>query len=347
MPPPPIPRAPPILPTKTAFLANQIDVLHECSICHDPFDDKDHAPARLTGDSSCHHVFGLSCLKVWMDSEQPGANKCPYCRKALFRGEDQGIESEEDSDYDESEDEYGPGRRYEGNEVDTLLENGNLVDASNASEYFDDDPGPYDEMTGIGPTAENEGAEEGTGQSDSRSTNGGQDSDGDHEMNDEDGGSDREENHSESTAMSARKPNFRDSAGDSVYMDEELVAIREYSTARPFVESTWCNLYETTEINEIYEIDIEVQIHRAIMQSMVKVCDDKISALFWVIWQHYWPAVLGVAREMIEEHYKNGLLAEFKGAVAYRWVTRMGEALDWDLCRDEYNPSECCQQRYD
>ncbi|KAF1944889.1 hypothetical protein EJ02DRAFT_451980 [Clathrospora elynae] len=66
------------------FLANQLDVLTECSICREDFDKKDHAPTRLTGSTSCHHVFGLKCLEKWVRSGRPGANRCPMCRKILF-----------------------------------------------------------------------------------------------------------------------------------------------------------------------------------------------------------------------------------------------------------------------
>ena len=75
------------LSSRATFLNNHVDVLTECSICHENFDHKEHAPARLTGLNSCRHVFGASCLKGWIMSDEPNANKCPMCRAVLYQGD--------------------------------------------------------------------------------------------------------------------------------------------------------------------------------------------------------------------------------------------------------------------
>lgn len=82
------------LPTRSEFLATQLDIHRQCSICHEEF-NLVHAPTRLTGRSSCNHVFGLTCICEWLLSGLPTANKCPMCRTLLFAP---GKEREEDDD---------------------------------------------------------------------------------------------------------------------------------------------------------------------------------------------------------------------------------------------------------
>jgi hypothetical protein len=82
------------LPTRSRWVRNHFEVLAECSICFERFDHRGHAPARLTGQNSCSHIFGSSCLRRWVESDHENANKCPSCRRVLFR---RGRDTEESS----------------------------------------------------------------------------------------------------------------------------------------------------------------------------------------------------------------------------------------------------------
>jgi hypothetical protein len=76
------------LPTRRQWQMNELNVLVECNLCFEEFyNHPGHAPARFIGPNSCNHVFGSSCLKRWVDSGNANANKCPNCRRVLFRHE--------------------------------------------------------------------------------------------------------------------------------------------------------------------------------------------------------------------------------------------------------------------
>jgi hypothetical protein len=70
------------LPTKATFLANHLERIEKCTICHDPFDSQ-HMPTRIHG-ARCCHIFGSTCLVKWLDSDSHQSNACPMCRKVLF-----------------------------------------------------------------------------------------------------------------------------------------------------------------------------------------------------------------------------------------------------------------------
>ena len=328
---------PPTLPTKTVYLANQIDILRECTICHDPFDDTDHAPARLTGEGSCHHVFGSSCLKIWMESEQPGANKCPYCRKVLFRREGEGDESDEESDYDEENDEeYDSELGYEGNGAGMLLAMGDPSESTDTSEDGEDEIPLRDALM---TSALEENHDEAWSMEERRpsSTVVGN-SDEDQEMNDVDGASDQgyQETDTQPISNPIRQPFFIPDYA-TTHDEPRLSGIYHYEQAKNVVKNIWTKLYEAITIHAIYEDDIEVRIQVAIMNTQLTVVDGRVAGKRWLICREHWPSVMTVGRDMVREHYKNGELVAFEGQLALRWIGEMGRALDWNLCSDEDN----------
>ncbi|KAL6705738.1 hypothetical protein ACN47E_006375 [Coniothyrium glycines] len=104
---------------RTSFLKNNLDILTRCSICLEGFDAEQHAPTRLTGAESCHHVFGLGCITRWVGSGEGNSDKCPICRRVLFagvgsgEGEGEGEEEEEEEDSDDEGDESSEGSVWE------------------------------------------------------------------------------------------------------------------------------------------------------------------------------------------------------------------------------------------
>jgi len=66
------------LPTKADFLRN-VQTFENCSICKDPFDET-HFPSR----TKCDHVFGLTCLRAWIDANHDQSHTCPMCREPMF-----------------------------------------------------------------------------------------------------------------------------------------------------------------------------------------------------------------------------------------------------------------------
>ncbi|KAJ4348682.1 uncharacterized protein N0V89_010060 [Didymosphaeria variabile] len=119
----------PALPTRDHFLANQISIIQNCSICQEDFDNNKHAPARLCGSDSCNHVFGASCLTTWLKSQMPRANTCPMCRKELFVSENGEYDSEDnyaeylDDEYDRYDDDdmYSEASDTDEEEIDSEL----------------------------------------------------------------------------------------------------------------------------------------------------------------------------------------------------------------------------------
>ena len=71
------------LPTKDDFVANHLEAIQHCDICHEPFDEE-HVATRIRGLNQCQHIFGSTCLQKWIDSNSPQANSCPKCREVLF-----------------------------------------------------------------------------------------------------------------------------------------------------------------------------------------------------------------------------------------------------------------------
>ena len=74
----------PTLPTKDKFVANHLEAIQHCDICHERFDEE-HIATRIRGPNQCQHIFGSTCLQQWMDSDSPHANSCPKCREVLFK----------------------------------------------------------------------------------------------------------------------------------------------------------------------------------------------------------------------------------------------------------------------
>lgn len=68
---------------KSSFLQNNLETISACDICHEPFSET-HAPARIKGPKTCQHIFGMTCLRKWMNSGSKQSNTCPKCREVLF-----------------------------------------------------------------------------------------------------------------------------------------------------------------------------------------------------------------------------------------------------------------------
>jgi hypothetical protein len=94
---------PPPLPSREQFLAAGTEP-DTCNICFEPFNCSHH-PVRFTSADSCGHVFGATCLKMWVESWNDNADKCPTCRRVLFRSETAFVGEEEQSEYEEEEQE--------------------------------------------------------------------------------------------------------------------------------------------------------------------------------------------------------------------------------------------------
>jgi hypothetical protein len=73
------------LPTRREFFDrnnNNIVILEQCGICHEPF-DATHQAAHVRS-LKCQHVFAYECLQQWAESDQHNSNTCPQCREPLF-----------------------------------------------------------------------------------------------------------------------------------------------------------------------------------------------------------------------------------------------------------------------
>lgn len=75
------------LPSRHEFMTNRLCTLDSCSICLLPFSYR-HVAVRFTGSSSCNHVFGQQCIQKWLLSSSANANRCPTCRRGLYRAEE-------------------------------------------------------------------------------------------------------------------------------------------------------------------------------------------------------------------------------------------------------------------
>ncbi|KAJ4987537.1 hypothetical protein SVAN01_06994 [Stagonosporopsis vannaccii] len=85
----------PNLPTRHEFLTNGLSPLDStCIICLEPFGPS-HIAVRFTGPDVCCHVFGEQCLQQWVLTDGRNANRCPTCRRLLFRSESD-VENEEE-----------------------------------------------------------------------------------------------------------------------------------------------------------------------------------------------------------------------------------------------------------
>lgn len=71
------------LPTKADFIANRLEKLDECEICREGFDTATHFATRIQG-RQYQHIFGESCLLVWLNSTSEQSNACPLCREILL-----------------------------------------------------------------------------------------------------------------------------------------------------------------------------------------------------------------------------------------------------------------------
>ncbi|KAF2144900.1 uncharacterized protein K452DRAFT_295473 [Aplosporella prunicola CBS 121167] len=87
------------LPTKNEFLSSGFDTLavqeireedRKCGICRTPYGETDsdseigsepESPVRI---KACGHIFGLDCLKSWIDAGIDSSSQCPTCRAVLF-----------------------------------------------------------------------------------------------------------------------------------------------------------------------------------------------------------------------------------------------------------------------
>lgn len=52
-----------------------------CPICCEPFSEG-HLPVSVDG---CRRVFGVECLKTWVNSGQSAQKTCPACRAVIFQ----------------------------------------------------------------------------------------------------------------------------------------------------------------------------------------------------------------------------------------------------------------------
>ncbi|KAF2243269.1 hypothetical protein BU26DRAFT_554809 [Trematosphaeria pertusa] len=262
------------LPSKNEYLANQIDVISDCSICHEGFDDE-HRPARLSGQNSCHHVFGSTCLRRWLESDEPAANKCPMCRKILYHqneGEERGDEEEGEDEEDEDED-----------------------------------------MESVG-TSDDQGSEQ----------------------EDE-----------EDRTRSSRDPRSIPQSGpprgpifclgySNEYWKDALQQLPHKYDAKELTKLIWETVWDTAELDYIFEDDVEIAIHHALRNRHIRRDSRRIVHLWSIIWFQQWPGVLEVARDMIRAHYRNREFVDLGEEELDDWVQKMSQALDWQTC-DENN----------
>lgn len=75
----------PSLPSREGFLEKSTE-LDTCAICLFAF-DVGHLPVRYTAPDNCNHIFGAGCLQEWLLSSNDNANKCPTCRREVYRSE--------------------------------------------------------------------------------------------------------------------------------------------------------------------------------------------------------------------------------------------------------------------
>jgi hypothetical protein len=306
------------LPTKAFFIANQIEILHECSICREPFDDQNHAPARLTGAGSCHHVFGLACLNMWLEGDLTGANKCPMCRKVLFQNEhdEEGDDEEgdEEGDDEEDDDEEDDDEMYGILEVGETLR-GDLTEVEWARmNEATDVQSPSDESE---PSEESEGSE-----IDDDSHNEVMDFNPNEDIED---GCDVYEEELASQEPSTIRP-LRE------YLLEALEMVKHYHDAKVFVGKLWEYLYELKEIRYISDCEIESRIYRALPAERPYFYGYHPLAPRSDFSYKLWLDVLDVARDMIKKHHENKKLVELDIEELHEWLEKLVEALGWNLC---------------
>jgi hypothetical protein len=80
----PLPMAPkfPVLLQNDIIHLDQDHILVKdcsCPICQEPYLDGER-PVQIRNTSRCDHVFGLTCLRKWLEMN----NTCPMCRTALY-----------------------------------------------------------------------------------------------------------------------------------------------------------------------------------------------------------------------------------------------------------------------
>jgi hypothetical protein len=75
------------IPSEIDFWTKHVEALETCSICLEPFSEA-HSALRFTGQDACSHVFGHPCLRNWTGTANHNANKCPVCRRVLWKSDD-------------------------------------------------------------------------------------------------------------------------------------------------------------------------------------------------------------------------------------------------------------------
>ncbi|KAF2443488.1 hypothetical protein P171DRAFT_486220 [Karstenula rhodostoma CBS 690.94] len=325
------------LPTRDHFLAHQISVIQNCSICQDDFDTDKHAPARLCGPNSCHHVFGASCLRKWLKSDMLGANKCPLCRRELF------VSHNEES---ESEDEEAETGTFEYDELDAVQVD---VDNDQASEQNDDVAGAYrtnlEDVYAPLPNPprgspswsfNNVDRDSEDDDSDFMAFDDGEEdvmdvspdnhlTSDDEESEFSEGGCPENIPQSE-VLLPEREPVFCLGTRANEYWPDNCGSLSHWPDAATITDKIWKNLYSICNLYHIHEDDIEIQVHRALQHS------DLRNDAFTIIWCNQWPKILEVGRDMVRQHFKNGKFVQLDDGATSNWLERLAEALDWNLC---------------
>lgn len=294
------------LPTKEQFLANQISVIQDCGICQQNFDTSEHAPARLCGPDSCHHVFGASCLTKWLESDMPCANKCPMCRKELFVSENAEYVSDDESRV-EADDEPV----LDLGEEEALQARGDGMFHINISHHGD-----------------------AHGERDA--------DDGEHAMEIDSGNNaadliNAEIEHPEEEPDEWDEPVFCDGTCGNNWMDDSLGTIGHWPDAAAVIKRLWKNLYDICPSEGFWDDELEIKVHLALRHT------DPSDHTGTIIWSDQWADVIKVAREMILQHFQNREFVELSKHDIQDWIESMTVAIGWQLCGDV---GDCCYKEY-
>jgi hypothetical protein len=74
--------AQPSMPESPEKFIDSLILSSECPICTEEYDSLEHVVARIPG---CNYILGKSCLLKWLHSKCNNADRCPLCRKELYR----------------------------------------------------------------------------------------------------------------------------------------------------------------------------------------------------------------------------------------------------------------------